>query len=230
MSVKSAEEYTEEMLSEDTFDAIAAINGVTMPSDSVRVFTDGAKAHQMNELMREAADLRTEAELVANDGSMTGNPEADEIRERADKLDARVQELLKELLESAWTFHIRGVARKQWELIDKKWRKEIKAPARKNFEDGPDGEEAFEQTVTERNIERNRAVKIDMVGAAITKVVNGKGQADKKAWNFNRTETLYDSLLESEWEKLYAMATNLTFAHTLFNNAVTQDADFLSKP
>lgn len=230
MSVKSAEEYTEEMLSEDTFDAIAAINGVTMPSDSVRVFTDGAKAHQMNELMREAADLRNEAELVANDGSMTGNPEADEIRERADKLDATAQALLRELVESAWTFHIRGVARKQWELIDKKWRKEIKAPARKNFDDDADGEEAFQNVVTEQNIERNRAVKIDMVGAAITKVVNGKGQADPKAWNFERTERLYDSLLESEWEKLYAMATNLTFAHTLFNNAITQDADFLSKP
>lgn len=231
MSEKSPEEYADQLMAEDVFDASAAVNGATLPTDQVRIYTNGALAHEMNELMRQADDARFEAaNLEGAAQSIAGDPEADKLRKQADEIDARVQEILKELLASVLTFHMRGISHKQWELIDKKWRKKLKAPARKNYDDGPDGEEEYELETFERNLERNKGVTIECVAASIVKVTNAKGQEDRKAWTYDRTETLYDNLLESEWEKLKRTQQNLTHAHTLFNNVVTQDADFLSKP
>lgn len=226
------EEIAEEMLSKDTFNAMDAVKDVSYPTDSVRVYTQGALAHEMNELIHQAEQIRLEAKgySAAVLKQMADDPKMDELLEEADALDARVQEILKQVVDSALTFHVRGISPVQLRLIDKKWRKAIKPPVRKNYEDTPEGEEEYELEILERNIERNNKVNSDVIACSIVKVVNGKGQEDTKAWTVAKAEKLFDSLLESEWYKIKRLAEDLTGAHTLFNNTVTQDADFLSKP
>lgn len=227
-----SEEVAEEMLSPGTFNAMDAVKGVSYPTDSVRVYTQGALAHQMNELMHEAEQIRLEAKGYSAQvlQQVAGDPKMDELLEEADAVDARVQEILKQVVDSALTFHIRGISPVQLRLIDKKWRKAIKPPARKNYDNTPEGEEEYELEILERNMERNNSVNNDVIACSIIKVVNGKGQEDSSAWTVEQAANLHDALLESEWYKIKRLAEDLTGAHTLFNNTVTQDADFLSKP
>lgn len=229
--MEKAAEIVEGLKSKETFDARAAINGTTYPTGTVRVYLNAALAHRMNL----AADDLIKAEhlvdnLKAADSGIVGHPDLEPAEAEVARLKAEIDALGAQVLESALTFHIRGLAPAQWRLIYKKWRKEIKQPARKNFDQGPDGEEEYEGAVFERNIERNARINEDQVASAIIKVVNAAGVEDGRVWAQADTENFHDIVLESEWNKLKAEVENLTFAHTIFDSTVAQDADFLLKP
>lgn len=251
MSIESAVEIAEGLKSEKTFDARKAITGATYAKDSIDVYSDAELAHELNvaandaakarfladsiregwiKKQKEAADTESvEAEPYEGDG--TEAPDYADADEQAKFEEHKVAELVAKLRDSVLTFHLRGLARKQWELIDAKQRKAIRPPARKNYPNTEDGEEEYELAVHERNIERNNAVTCDMIASAITKVVRKvDGAEDTSVWKQEDVANLRGSYLESEFNKIKNLVEQLTFANNLFHIAVEQDADFLSKP
>lgn len=248
----AAVEIAEELKSEKTFDARKAVTGATYPTDSIDVYSDAQLAHELNVLANDAAKARyladsikagyvkkmkeaqavlltIEDEPYAGDG--TEAPGYKDADVDANILESEVAEAVAKLRESVLTFHVRGLAPAQWRLIHKKWRKEIKPPARKNFPNTEDGEEEYELAVHERNIERNDAVNLDTIASAIFKVVRKHdGAADTSVWKVEDVRAIFESYLESEFDKIKNLVTQLTFANNLFQIAVEQDADFLSKP
>jgi len=208
------------------------------------VYINAALAHLMNIEAEEAARLLWESERAAKQAqdmlqaeSSIGEPEgydeklaeAEAKKQEAGEAEAKVARLIEQVKESALTFHMRGLAPKLVELIDKKCRKAIKPPARKNYAQDEDGQEEYELAVWERNKDRNQLVNHECIAAAIVKVVNTRGEVDSKVWKAEDVESLQETILETEYEKLRLMMQDLSFAHTLFNRAIEQDADFLSK-
>lgn len=245
MSIESAQAVAEDLKSPATFDVQKALTGQTYPTDKVTVFINAALAHTMNieadeaaKLAFEASQLEAQAQAMLLADTGIGEPEgyAEKVGEAAAKAqeaeaaEARVAKLIEQVKASALTFHLRGLAPKQVELIDKKCRKAIKPPARKNYGQDEDGQEEYELEVFERNRDRNQLVNHECIASAIVKVENSNGETDAKVWKAADVESLQDTILETEYEKLRLMMQDLSFAHTLFNRAVEQDADFLSKP
>jgi hypothetical protein len=253
MSIDTAVEIAEGLKSETTFNARAAVTGATYPQDSIDVYSDAKLAHELNLAANEAAKARYLAESIkagfikqqkeaslANmmsvedevyNGDGTEAPGYAKADAEATELEAKVAELVKSLQGTVLTFHIRGLAPAQWRLIHKKWRKEIKPPARKNFPMTEDGEEEYELAVHERNIERNDGVNLDTIASAITKVVRKRdGAENSDAWKVDDVRNIFDYYLESEFDKIKNLVQQLTFANNLFQIAVEKDADFLSKP
>lgn len=234
-------EIAEELKSEKTFDARAAVTGATYPEDHIDVYSDARLAHELNVAANEAAKARFLAESIknaaANNPRMTiaddpeDAPGFAEASAEATELEGKVAELVGKLQKSVLTFHVRGLAPAQWRLIDAKWRKAIKPPARKNYPQTEDGEEEYELATYERNLARNAAINNDQIASAITKVVRKHdGAADTSVWSVDQVGGINDTYLESEFDKLKNLVVQLSFAHNLFAIAVEQDADFLSKP
>lgn len=231
MSEATVTAKVEEMKAPGTFDARSVVTGkAKMATESVTLYLDAEAAHEMNEVANRIVDLRNDAATKrAVSNSVAGSPEADELDAEADVLEEEVARLLGVVRSSALTFHLRGVAPVQWRLIDKLWRRKIKAPSRSNFDDTAEGNEEYELEIMERNIARNNSVNYDLVSKAIVKVTNAAGDEDTRGWTVEDVEGLHDTLLETEWEKLRLLQQDLTFAHTLFNKVIA-DADFLPNP
>lgn len=244
MSTSIEEQYeaaaarAEELKAASTFDAKAAVTGATYPTDSIDVYSNAELAHRLNVVANDAAKARYLAESIKNafvpetvEDSLEDAPNYKDADAEASELEAEVAELVGELQKSVQTFHVRGLAPAQWRLIDKKWRKEIKEPARKNFEQTEEGEEEYNLACRERNIERIYAIQNDQIASAITKVVRKHdGATDTSVWKTEDVAHIHDLYLESEFEKLLNLVVQLTFANNLFQVAVEKDADFLSKP
>lgn len=253
MSIEAAAEIAEGLKSETTFDARKAVTGATYPTDSIDVYSDAALAHELNVAGLEAAKARFVAENIAAGwkkqqiekhaelatsiedepykGDGTEAPDYAAAAAEAVELEGKVAEAIHKLRTCVLTFHLRGLAPKQWRLIDAKWRKEIKAPARKNFPNTPEGEEEFEVATHEKNVARNHAINNDLIASAIVKVVRKHdGATDTNVWKEEDVAHINDTYLESEYDKLKDLVNQLTWARNLFNIAVEQDADFLPKP
>lgn len=245
MSIDAAVAAAEELKSPATFDVQQALSGQTYPADKVVVRINAALAHTMNLEAEEAARLTWESERAFKQAqdmlqaeSSIGEPEgyddklaeAEAKKQEASEAEAKVARLIEQVNSTALIFHMRGLAPKQVELIDKKCRKAIKPPARKNYAQDADGEEEYELEVWERNRDRNQLVNHECIASAIVKVENPKGEVDAKVWKAADVENLQEVILETEYEKLRLKMQDLTFAHTLFNRVIEQDADFLSKP
>lgn len=230
MSIEAIQDKVEELKAPETFDVRAALSGQTYPTDKVKVYVKAAVMHEANVLSDEVAKLRYEAERLNDNGGITPSEGYAEKVAEAEAAEAKVAELIAEVQSSALIFHLRGLAKKQIELIDKKWRKAIKFPSRNNYGSDADGQEEYEMEVFERNKTRNESINHDAIASCIFKVENAKGQVSTQVWKHDDVENLFDTLLETEYEKLRLGYQDLTFAHTLFNKAIEEDADFLSKP
>lgn len=242
---QSIEDRIEDLKDPKTFNARAAVNSATYPTDSIDVFSDAAVAHKVNVAGHEAAKARFLAQnafdaavkRASEHASVEADPQAEaagdpifkKLDAEAKELEAQLTELLPELEASKLTFHLRGLAPAQWRLIHKKAAKEIKAPVRKHFEKGEDGDEAFQAEEVERNIDRNAWINDTCIASAITKVVNADGEVDTAVWATEDVANLSALYLESEYAKLLNLMEQLTFANTLFQRALEQDSDFLPK-
>jgi len=243
--LQDAERRIEDLKNPKTFNARAAVNSATYPTDSIDVFSDAAVAHAVNVAGHEAALARNAASTAyaaavkraQENASVESDPEAEaagdpifkQLDAEAKELEAKVADLLPGLEASKLTFHLRGLAPAQWRLIHKKAAKEIKAPVRKHFEKGEDGDEAFQAEEVERNIDRNAWINDACIASSITKVVNADGDVDTDIWSVEDVANLSALYLESEYAKLLRLMEQLTFANTLFQRALEQDSDFLSR-
>jgi hypothetical protein len=237
-------EVAEDLKAPAAFDVQQALTGQTYPTDKVTVFINAALAHSMNVLAEEAVKLDYEADrlqreakgmleaeetIAEPEGYSDKLAEAEAKTQEAREAEAKVARLIGQVQASALTFHMRGLAPKQVELIDKKCRKAIKPPARKNYPQDEDGQEEYELAVWERNRDRNQLVNHECIASAIVRVENADGDVDSRVWKAEDVENLQATVLETEYEKLRLMMQDLSFAHTLFNRAVEQDTDFLSR-
>jgi len=248
-----AEASAETLKAPATFDAREAAKGATYAKDSIDVYSDAELAHNVNIAAHDAAKARflaetikesfvkkqAEADATANhsitwepySGDGTEAPGYADADAEATKLEAEVAELLPKLMDSVLTFHIRGLAPKQWRLIDAKWRKEIKPPARKNYPQTEEGEEEFQLVTYERDLARIAHIKNEQIASGIFKVVRKHdGAVDTKVWKEEDVADINDTYMASEYDKLQNLVVQLTFANQLFQLAVEKDADFLSKP
>lgn len=245
-----AEARAEELKAPATFNAREAVKDATYAVDSIDLFSDGEKAHRINIAAHDAAKARFVAENIKEafvrrqlaeeprtiedapyEGDGTEAPGYAEADAEAKELEAQVAELMPSLLASVKTFHVRGLAPAQWRLIDAKWRKEIKPPARKNYPQTEEGEEEFQEDTYQRDLERIAHIKNEQIASGIIKVVRkSDGATDTSVWKEADVAVLNDTYMQSEYDKLQNLVVQLTFANQLFEVAVQQDADFLSKP
>lgn len=238
--IDPAEAIAEELKAPATFDARAAVTGATYPVDSIEVYSNAEVGHKVNIAANEAAAARFLAETIKEAFEKNPQRTIEEAPEdapgyaEADKeaaaLEAKVAKLVAELQDTVLEFHLRGLAPAQWRLIDAKWRKAIKPPARKNYPQTEDGEEEFELATYERNLARLAEVTNDMIASAIVKVVRKHdGAEDTSVWKADDVKVINDTYFESEFQKIKNLVEQLTFANNLFQIAVEQDADFLPK-
>lgn len=213
------EAIVEDLKSEEKFELRSALAKTSYPVDDVTVYLDGHKAHELNKILDEISELEHKAEKLAGgkNGGIVDDPEKEEVDAEIEELKVREVELLKEIRDSALTFRVRGVAPTQWRMLDKEARRKIK-PLTKSDDDQ-----------FEAQLERNEYVNVGLLSLGTVKITNAAGQSDTSALKREDAQTVFDSLIEPEYQKLKDAVENLTFAHTLFNNVAMQDADFLSK-
>lgn len=209
----------EELKSPGKFDLKAALAKTSYPTEDVTIYVDGDSTHERNLVLDVIADLEIKADALSAkaQGSMVDAPEKAEIDETIALLQKRADELLEVVRSSALTFKLRGVAPKQWRLIDKEARRKIKATSKS------------EDDQFEAQLLRNERVNVELISVGTVKITDANGNEDNSRLSVEDSQTLFDNLLETEWLKLKQAIENLTFAHTLFQNVALQDADFLSK-
>lgn len=218
---QNAEDIVKDLTTEGTFDLGAVLSkAVKYPKGKVKVYVDGELAQEV----LDAADAIAEkhirlTELINEQGGTVG--ESEDVTALEAEIEANTDELQRiaaPLDETALTFHLRGLAPKQWRMIDKVWRQKIRSE--KNASDAEKLED---------NITRNEKINVEIVSAAIEKVELADGTIHEGHPPFEQIEQMYNTILESEWQKLHEKAQQLTFANSLFD-ATAQDADFLPQP
>lgn len=197
----------------------AVIDKASYPTGKVSVFLDGYKAQELREL---SADILDKEQLVktltAQDTGIVGDPEVEALVPVIEELKERQKTLIEEIETSRITFHLRGVVPAVWRAIVKKANASNKPNDKTNEED-----------VHEANVAANNQVNWELVAHAITKVENADGAVDDSGLKSEDVESLWGSLIESEWHKLLGKVNELTFANALFDQVAEKDADFLPK-
>ena len=209
----------EELKGEESFDLSATLKGTSYPTDDVTVFLNGEKAHELNTVLNEISELGFESAKYSAEatGGMTDAPEKEEIDKQIEALEVRQKELIAEITGSALTFKLRGAAPEIWKIIIKRWKR--KAKKEEGLEDDQERQEWAGEKIDD-----------DLLSTCIVQVTNAKGQVNKGAYKLEQAEEIRNRLLESEYAKIIDAVNVLTFANTVFHNAIAADADFLSKP
>ena len=216
---KNAEEYVEELKNVETFDLNAALSGVTRPKDDITIYTDGERAHQLEEVLTSISVLGQEKAQLPPAGGITGNPRADEIDDELKELEELSALLIQEIRDSSLTFHLRGLAPKQTRLIVKSWDRKIK----------PESKTPTDEEMEEVNETRMDKINAELISKCTYKVVKGDGSEHNGAVSIETVESLRDEISPGEYQRLVNIVNSLTVAHGLFNNLIASDADFLSK-
>lgn len=223
INTEAVQEIVDTMKAPEKFNFADAINQVSYPTGKVKVYLNGAKAGELFEKSAEIDELEADkAQIKAGsegNGGIVDDPEVEEIDAKIEAAKAEQTAIIKEIQDSAMTFHMRGVAPAAWRAIDKLARQEFKLP--KN---------ATEEETVEVNISRNDFVNDAVVAHAITKVVNAQGAEDNSGWKREDAANLRAVLIESEWSKIKTLMEELTFATNLFADVAARDADFLPQP
>lgn len=215
----TAEALVEDLKAPGKFDLRSALTKTSYPTDEVTIYLDGDATHERNLVLDMIEELQEKSEglSAAKNGGIADDPEKATVDELIVNLEARAEELLEQVRSSALKFTLRGVAPSQWRIVDKEARRKIKANTKS------------EEDQLEAQLERNEYVQVELLTKATVKITDAAGNEDTSALKREDAQTLFDTLLESEWIKLKNGYENITFAHALFNNVVLQDADFLSK-
>lgn len=217
---KTPDEYAEELKNVETFDLNSALTGVTRPKDHITIYTDGERAHQLEEVLSAISVLSHEKAGLIPTGGITGNPRSEEIDGEIASLEEAQDMLIATLRSTSLTFHLRGLPPKQTRLIVKGWEKKIK----------PESKQPSEEEQAEVNEIRSDKINAELIAKCTVKVVNGNGAEYKGAVTPEWVENLQDEINSGEFHRLVQLANSLSVAHGIFNNVLAADADFLSKP
>lgn len=215
---KTPEEYAEELKAPETFELASVLTGVTRPKDEITIYTDGERAHQLDEVLEAISSLSREQAQLPVTGGITGNPRADEIEGELKELEEASALLIDVIRESSLTFHMRGVPPKQTRLIVKEWERKLKPE-----------KHASQEEVAEVEEQRVDKINAELIAKSTYKVVRD-GKEFNGAVTIEFVENLRDEISGGEFQRLANMANSLTVGHGLFNQMIAADADFLSKP
>ena len=166
-----------------TFDVLKSARGTTYPSKDVEVYTDQGGAFEIVQLERQISDTK----------------DPDEV----DRLDAMVNELRKQVKDSALTFHMRGIG------------PGIRAAV----------EMRIKQTTGLTEEERVRLSNSSYLAEHIVRVTNAAGEVDERMWAADDVAELIDVLPDESVAKLFEAMGELTFRALYFDDVVS--ADFL---
>lgn len=220
MSEKTAEDYVEEMKSEESFDLSTALRKASYPTDDVTVYLDGETAYELDDLLNEISDLgfKSAGLSAANTGGMTDDPEKAEIDAKIEELNGQVKEAITRIRSSALTFKLRGLAPKQWRTIVSSWERKIRPETKADID------------VLEAENKRNDKSNAEILAKSVVSITDASGKVSKGAVSIEQIEELHDTIISEEFAKLMSKANVLTFANGRFNHVLASDADFLSKP
>lgn len=210
-----AQAVADELKANDTFSFTDILAGVAYPEGSVKVYLNGKAAQELADLFDEEADLAADEARLADEFSdhAAGVPEEQSLQPQRDALEARKVELLDAVMQSALTFHMRGIAPKVLELITEK--------ARRKFPIKGKGQDE----VYELNIQSEDFVESNMISSSIVKVENAKGQVDTSAWTPEKVLQLKEVLFKTEYDKIDGLAGKLYGGKALAD--AQRSADFL---
>lgn len=186
-------------LDQDSFDVLEFVTGDLTPRKAVTIYTNAEAGYRLDELVkREQESVREVDSLSITDEVAWVDP--DEVAALKEAVEA-----------SALTFHLKGLAPKAREAIQKELQ------AKHNFsEEAPDDQksayyEEFQNTLVAKSIER---------------VVNSRGATDT-SWSPEKISTLRGRVNGVEIARLDDGVFEINTDSDLYNRAV--NADFLSK-
>lgn len=217
---KSIEEHVEEMKAPETFNLSDALSGVTRPKDEVTVYLDGERAQQLDDVLGEISEIGRQIAALPKTGGITGNPEEERLQKELDELNELVPLLVDTIKASALTFHLRGLAPKQTDLIVKSWEKKLK----------PESKQPTQEELADIDEDRSKKINAELIAKCTVKIVNGEGKVSTGALSIEAVEALRDEISKPEYNRLVNVANGLCVAGNLFNSVMASDADFLSKP
>lgn len=181
-------------LQKGTFNVLDAAKGRGYPTDTVTLYT--------------AFDAEYEAQKIeAQLAELDGKGKAAAVLKKRNELQSSLDACLKQIKDSALTFHLRGVPPSVPETIYK---------------------EADAHLANEENTEvtdqdsRNRFSNDAVIAAHIVKAVNVDGAEDTD-WSREKVAALHDVLPESELLKLLEKVSALSFQAAAFDQVVGPD-------
>lgn len=190
------------VLDQDSFDVLEFVTGDLTPRKTVSVYTNSEAGYRLNEL------LEQEEENVRNASVSDGLS----ITDAGVYVDEdEVADLRAQVEASTLTFHLKGLAPKAREAIQKELQ------AKHNFSD----ESTDEVKEAYFNEFQNT-----LVAKSIEKVVNAKGAADK-SWSAEKVAVLRGRVNNVELGRLDGAVFDINTDADLYSRAV--NADFLSK-
>lgn len=188
-----------EALNQESFDVLEFVTGDRTPRKKVTIYTDAEAGYRLDEL------LALEENGVAQSDGLSITDDVPWVDEE------EVAELQEKIKASALTFHLKGLAPKVRDAIQKELQ------ARHNFSDTASDEakvayfEDFSGTLISRSIE---------------KATNAAGASDT-SWSTDKVNTLRGRINGTEFARLDEAVFDINTDAELFTRAV--NADFLSK-
>lgn len=195
------EEAIEAATAEDTFDVLAFVKGAATPEDDVTVYTDADAA------------MRTAKSLIAEKAKREAKENNDEysLADDYDDEDTAVlseeelEELHERLLNSAITFHVKGLAPAALKALEKSLQ------AKLDYKEG------------RANPEYDEALERELISRSIVRVTNAAGAVSNAAWTVEQVSELTDNLYPSELNKLFVAVAQINYVAAIFDRAVSAD-------
>lgn len=215
VNTEEAQAVADELKASDSFSFEDILSGVAYPEGSVKVYLNGKAAQELADVIDEQAELETDQLRLKEEFAdhATGVPAEHDLQPQIDALEERKTELLKAVLASALTFHMRGIAPKVLELITEKARRQFPVKGKAQDE------------VYELNIQAEDFVESNMISSSIVRVENAKGQVDTSAWTPEKVLKLKEVLFKTEYDKIDGLAGKLYGGKALAD--AQRSADFL---
>lgn len=202
MAENSLSDALNDALNQESFDVLEFVTGDLTPRTKVTIYTDADAGYRLNELL--AIEESSQRDAQQGDGLSIADDVAWVDPDEVDGLKQRIEA-------SAVTFHLKGLAPKAREALQKELR------AKHNVKDDSDEETQnayyveFFNTLTAKTIEFAE---------------NARGAKDT-SWSSDKVATLEGRVNATEMGHLAEKVNEVNFDTDLFSRAV--NADFLSK-
>ncbi len=188
---------------DETFDLDEFVQGRGYPTDTETVFTNADAAYEHAKVQDRLTALAQDRDALDKRSTVYKEKQAE-----FEALEIQAAELKQKVLDSALTFHLRGISSGHINKI----LKDVNAEA------------AAEKWVGN---EAESQATYRIMADHIIRVVRADGKVDARKFTADRAANLDFTLPESEWTKLDLKIRELSFKSTYFDSAV--DAGFLPK-
>lgn len=184
----------------ETFDVLEFVNGSATPVREVVVYTNADAVLKLGTIFNKE-EARTQA---VKDGEVLSLADDYEVTD-----EDEVNALYEELTKTALTFHLKGLAPKVIDAMEKHLR------ATHDYKEGKENE-AY-----------NEAVNMELIARSITSVDRADGTTNSNPWTAEMADDLAVSLYPTELQKLFNAVAEVTYIGNAFHQVAK--TDFLSR-